>query len=830
MAQILKDASITNDASSPSWIRTPYGVRLSENPANSFKTLMQMERFVMAQDGSADEISANVAEWMSVIADAKNGDGSMNKDGLADGDVFYSKPNYTDTRVGGNDAINPYWQFNRDDDIVPPSLCMKMLRGSDSDGMGRVYNEVYDSNQQILWLSMGVPEFVNLVSFYRDAGNVNAARAMNRGTLRGLTGKIISLVFSATIWAITFPITAPFWVNRWLSRIQTERISKYYYFKPSMVLYYEMVNTMLSYLAVSMGLYPQWLMQRKDSTKELNVQYAQLQGDADPNQDMLVPGQESDNSTAFKTPQNVGSSYADNIGAVGTPESVEGYGNAQRQTTRNASGNRNVSQDQKDYNTAAADMILENNTDVNPDGPNAGTSGYDGGMTNGTGSDSTGEYREFNDKYTQALRNKSIKDSGIPEILQNGPDIFTIINRRAQLFNAMRYKLTTRMLMTEMMHPDQKAGNNHWTSPDTKYVTDKSGNVVAAADGKDVEKTGAWAKTWSSLKSNVFGAGDYVGFRVERGVSCSESISNTSGPTGIAQKMNSYAQQQREKYENYGNSWMAKTLGEMATKGPMGALKEAATELSGQLAAGFGLGDIGAVMTQGNGFLDMPDVWKSSSFSKSYNFTIQLRARYGDPVSIYQSIYIPLCMLLAAAMPRSVGDSMYTSPFIVKAYCKGMFSIPAGLIENMSITRGKDEFGWSNVFLPTSVDVSLSIKDLTPTFFLSMQDIGLFDTFTRNDNMMEYLDTLSALGITERLFFWPKAMRKLSAALLIKRNTIFNSNYWGMRIGRNNLARAIAAVTPFANMEKSDWAANQSGRVFNGQSNTNAVREFISGT
>ena len=68
MAQILKDASVTNDASSPSWIRTPYGVRLSENPANSFKTLMQMEAFVMAQDGSADEVSANVAEWMSVPA------------------------------------------------------------------------------------------------------------------------------------------------------------------------------------------------------------------------------------------------------------------------------------------------------------------------------------------------------------------------------------------------------------------------------------------------------------------------------------------------------------------------------------------------------------------------------------------------------------------------------------------------------------------------------------------------------------------------------------------------------------------------------------------
>ena len=259
---------------------------------------------------------------------------------------------------------------------------------------------------------------------------------------------------------------------------------------------------------------------------------------------------------------------------------------------------------------------------------------------------------------------------------------------------------------------------------------------------------------------------------------------------------------------------MLKTIGGLA-KGPMEGLKDIAAELAGELASGFGLGDIGAILTQGNGFLDMPEVWKGSSFNRSYSFTIQLRARYGDPVSIYQSIYIPLCMLLAAAMPRSIGDSMYTSPFLVKAYSKGMFSIPCGIIESMTIQRGKDEFGWSNVHLPTSVDVSLSIKDLTPTFFLSMQDIGLFDTLSRNDNFLEYLDTLSALGITERIFMWPKVMRKLTAALLIKRNTMFNSNYWGMRIGRNNFARAIAATTPFGNYEKSDMEYNAATPVFN---------------
>ena len=93
---------------------------------------------------------------------------------------------------------------------------------------------------------------------------------------------------------------------------------------------------------------------------------------------------------------------------------------------------------------------------------------------------------------------------------------------------------------------------------------------------------------------------------------------------------------------------------------------------------------------------------------------------------------------------------------------------PVELYLALDITRGKEEHGWNNNMLPTSVSISLSIKDLTPAMFLGMSDIGLFDTFTRNETMHEYLDTLSALGISERKFLLPQMIRKASA-LLIKR-------------------------------------------------------------
>ena len=131
----------------------------------------------------------------------------------------------------------------------------------------------------------------------------------------------------------------------------------------------------------------------------------------------------------------------------------------------------------------------------------------------------------------------------------------------------------------------------------------------------------------------------------------------------------------------------------------------------------------------------------------------------------------------------------------------------------MTISRGKDEFGWSNVNLPTAIDVSFTIKDLSPAVFLSMQDIGFFDTFTRNSNLMEYLDTLSALGISERLYTLAKSMRKLSAAVLIKKNTIFSPTYWGARIGRSPAARSLTAVLPYANHEQEDIPINAMSQI-----------------
>ena len=184
--------------------------------------------------------------------------------------------------------------------------------------------------------------------------------------------------------------------------------------------------------------------------------------------------------------------------------------------------------------------------------------------------------------------------------------------------------------------------------------------------------------------------------------------------------------------------------------------------------------------------------------TRSYNFSFKLRSRYGDPVSVFQSIYIPLFMLIALAAPRAIGDSSYTSPFLIRAYCKGMFNIPLGIITNLSITRGSSEFGWSSQFYPLEVTVSVTIEDLSPQLFVSMSD-GIIDTFTRNTSMQAYLDTLSSLGLRDMCYTWPKMVRKMNTALAVAKSTVFNSTYQGTALGKSRIGKLIAAFVPYKN-------------------------------
>ena len=110
--------------------------------------------------------------------------------------------------------------------------------------------------------------------------------------------------------------------------------------------------------------------------------------------------------------------------------------------------------------------------------------------------------------------------------------------------------------------------------------------------------------------------------------------------------------------------------------------------------------------------------------------------------------------LLALALPRGTGTNSYMSPFLIRAAYKSFMNIDMGIVTGLSINRGS-EGCWNRHGIPTSVDVSLDLKDLYPVMnlarypsFASMMpftDDG-YDIL-KNDALLAYIANICGLNV-----------------------------------------------------------------------------------
>lgn len=558
--------------------------------------------------------------------------------------LYFTKGKCRDTSLGGNDAVNCYPQFNETDDVSEHPFLLTN-KGDPLSGMGRVYSEVYDDQQQILYMTFGVPQFNSLTNFYSTAVIQELATLMNDGVTAGGIGHLIGSAIGAFVSLPALPMAFIGWV---MNTINNVHITKYYDFKSAMPLYYRAVNSMIIHLSINMGL-----------TKDVY---------------MLGP-----NSS-----QTSGGNIA------------------------------SLTQNQQ------AALSLQTN---------------DGTPT-----------------------------SGLPEFFdQNGFDIYRILVKK--------YKYAVGGL----------TGNE--TSDDAL--------LAAGADQLVDTTSGTFAQNFITAFANqMYGASLYVGFRIEKGVDCSESFSNETGESSIAQQINSKAQEGREARFSTANGNFGGILGSF-----MGVVEGIVSGL-GDALVGSSIKNIIA----GAGVVDIPDVWKTSTFSKNYHFNMSLRSPYGDIYSILQNLYIPLALLLAGGLPRAIGNSAYTAPFVCRAYCKGMFAIPLGMINSMTVKRGADQFGWNSQRLPTCIDVSFEIKDLSPAMYLAIGDgttaSAVQDVFTANSNFQEYLMTLSGMGLSDRLSFIKNLRRKVQYLMAQKRSSKLSPFFWGAWFADTPPARMLSVFLP----------------------------------
>jgi len=595
----------------------------------------------------------------------------------------YVKGSQSSTEVGMNNAINCLWQFGWDDDIVHPVNAIGNVVDPGVGGLGRVYAENYDSTQQLLYISVGIPKFNTAGSWLNSSIQESAMRMNSGGDNFSILKELGRLVGFSIKLAITY-YTLPFTLISWLGDFaENLNVTKYVDFEPSMVLYYKFVNTAMVNLAVNMGLLPNGVPE-------------------DPNKQSLF-----ETFTEWMGASSIGS-----------------------QTDRLYMSLWSPTPDKDDANSLVSGLTIE--------------------------------------------ERKARIEQGLPKVMQGDFDIFSILAKRDNIIGIFR-----------------EAGKNG-----DKFPT---ADAIAAGNYPEyTPKKGWFTHLKARANSSTMWADKFVSFRIDKNVDSSESFSSSTRQTAAAQYVNSITSAARDKREGHLASLLGtESLTNKFLSGIVDAVKSAASTLGGEGLASIMLGD---------GFVDFPEIWDNSSFSKSHSFSFELRSPYGDPVSIFQSIYIPLLMLLCMSLPRAVGPNAYTSPFYVRMYAKGMIAVPFGLIESISITRGSAEFGWNKSFLPTVVKVNITVKDLAPAMYMAVQNgSDATGIFTNLKNIVaaptafgEYLMTLAGLGWVDRVCFSRRIARQSRIFYHLTRTTICSPFFWGTTASETTVGKIVAAFQPVA--------------------------------
>lgn len=140
-----------------------------------------------------------------------------------------------------------------------------------------------------------------------------------------------------------------------------------------------------------------------------------------------------------------------------------------------------------------------------------------------------------------------------------------------------------------------------------------------------------------------------------------------------------------------------------------------------------------------------PKIISDCDYGKSMSIECVFSSIYGDPESIYLNGYSGLAHILAMALPHQVRSSIeiYTYPYIVKAFCKGVFSCPMGVINGLSVEyAGEAGDMWSNDSVPSEIKVSFQITPLLSKLALTSENDSS-GWLLRNNGLQEYIATIA---------------------------------------------------------------------------------------
>lgn len=626
---------------------------------------------------------------------------------------------FTDTTTGGNFSINNPPQYTRFADIKTGGFTLddpnrgisaramgrlgsvqgRYLTGNKnmadsipkpfgSRGMGRFYSEQLDDNGVYVHLRFGVPDFNSLTQFFGSFYDPQAsafARTAKGSSVLYTAGKIAGAVVALPLQ----PFVLLGKVYKFLTGIPP---SKFYYLKPAMAPYWTAVNTIANGIAVNMGLIPKWTTfgGEEYTTGEKAVQrseYASYAANyAGSAGNILNPEQiQADQNRLFDNQNDALFSGRNGNGGFDVRAiALRSQALAMKSGLRAVKALESV-QDLADYRQAL--VSAQNSTRGEGYVPSRSFDAYIQSYLGVSKNNLNGNAEVAVEQVEQRQQYNSVDDNGrLAAISGKNVDVSRILG----------------ISQSSVGSGTPSTGGVPTSGPaDPTVAADGGGalNKVVTAGKEFFEKYGNAAINEGS---------EFVTFRVDNPSGMSETFSNSVRESDIASRINSASQSARETRfsladGNVGSGMIASTI-EAAFAGIKDVVSGAADAV----------GIAGIATLAGSAFVDIPKHWENSIAQlPRADFTIQLRTPYGNKMSRMQNLYIPLSMLLAGALPLSTGPHSFTSPFICEIYSKGRVASRLGMIDNLTISRGQGNVGWTPDGEPLGIDVTFSVVDLS---------------------------------------------------------------------------------------------------------------------
>lgn len=298
------------------------------------------------------------------------------------------------------------------------------------------------------------------------------------------------------------------------------------------------------------------------------------------------------------------------------------------------------------------------------------------------------------------------------------------------------------------------------------YTGDFSGNEDGGEDNDGFEASSSIRDTINLLYYK-----SCIPFYINSATQFSESIGNETAESSLSSTINGFSDKARELQFILGTSTnivasQFDTMGD-ALQQSREAVEKLVDNISSQNNIFSTLVNSVRTIVSG-GRLIFPNIWTNSTFNKSYDINIKLITPDNDPKSWWLNIYVPLCHLLGFVLPKGEYTNGYSSPYLVKAFYKGMFNIDMGIITEMTIQKGK-EGSWTKDGLPTVVDVNFTIQDLYSQ--LSMTPAGKFmrSNTMMNISEMDYLGNLCGVNINQ-----PDLIRMMEMFAILNIEDVFS--------------------------------------------------------